>query len=273
MVVCAILGLALVVSLPMGLTWLADYRYSAACRSFYNAVHLGKINAISGSTFFSVTEIDMGGTPNDFVVTTDYFYFRCNNDPPDINREGDYPVGQGTSVALGGFTNVAPKYAYVNGNVFEVTTTPTVIAGPDKDATDKTKYKAKLRLTLHSDRVQWLTGPGAPIASATGKAWTVAAVKFVPTDVALNLPVYSVKKTGGTVQCEFDPSLYNVDILVNSVSAGVTTPVVFDSKGSPKDLVPYTILIRRMREDGTVSTAGPPFIITVQASGKILSGG
>jgi len=272
MVVCAILGLALVVSLPMGITWLADYRYSAACRSFYNAIHLGKINAISGSTLFNITEIDMGGTPNDFLVTTASFAFRCAH-TPNINTEGDYPVGQGTSIALGGFANIAPDYAYVNGNIFEVKTMPTVIEGPTQDAVDDTKYTAKLSLALYSNRVQWVSAPAGPIASTTGKAWSVAAVKFVPTDVTKNLPVYSVKQTGATVQCEFDPSLYNVDILVNGVSAGVTTPVVFDSKGAPKDLVPYTILVRRMKTDGTVSTQAPPFTITVEASGKILSGG
>lgn len=270
MVVCAVLGLALAVSLPMGVTWLEDYRYSAACRSFYNAVNYGKINAISGSTLFSITEIDMGGTPSDFVVTTAPFTFRCNH-TPDINTAGDYPVGQGTSIALGGFANVAPDYAYVNGNIFEIKTTPTVIGS----ATDKGGglWEAQLTLTLHSDRVQWLSAPGAPIASTTGKAWSVSAVKFVPTDTTRNLPVYSVKNTGGTIECDFDPSLYNVDIEVNGVSSGVSVPIVFDSKGAPKDLVPYTVLIRRMKSDGTVSTQAPPFTITVEASGKILSGG
>lgn len=269
MAVCTILALALVVSLPMGLKWLEDYRYSAACRSFYNAVHLAKINAISGSTLFTVTTI--AGVGSDLEVTTDDFYFRCDH-TPDINTEGDYPVGQGTSVALAGFIDPS----YVNGNVFVVKEKPTVVDGPEPvrepdpvTGEYKGKYRAKLTLKLYSDRVQWT---GGPLTSNTGKAWTVATAKFVPTDTAENLPVYSVRKTGGTVECEFDPSLYYVEVNGNN-AASVDTPIVFDSDGSPKDLVPYTILIRRMKSGGTVATQGPPFTITVQASGKILSGG
>ncbi len=271
MVVGAILGLALVVSLPLGAKWLDSYRYSAACRSFYNGVHLAKINAISGSTLFNITEID--GTGGGLKVTTDYYYFRCDHTPK--VADGDYRVNEGTFIALAGFND--PDYAYLNGNVFKVIETPTVDAVSDEGGG---KYKAKLTLKLRSDLVQW---SGGPATSNTGKAWTVAAATFVTTEdrQALEknkLPVYSVYKSGGTVQCEYDPSLYYIEVNgkdqdPKATPPGENTPIVFDSQGAPKDLVPYTILIRRKKAGGTLSTQDTPFTITVQSSGKILSGG
>ncbi len=263
MVVGTIMVLALAVSLPLGTKWLDDHRYSATCRAFYNAIHLAKINAISGSAMFNVTTIDMGGDVHDFVVTTEPFMFRCDH-TPDINTKGDYPVSQGTAVALAGFIDPV----YVNGNVLEVKTTPTVVNVTDLG---DGLWEAELRLTLHSDRLQWSPAPGAAITANTGKAWTVAAAKFVPITVTENVPVYSVKKTQGTVECEYNPSLYHIEVNGNDAEA-TTVPIVFDSKGCPKDLVPYTILVRR-KKDGAASTQHPPFTITVQASGKIFSGG
>ncbi|MDQ7784217.1 MAG: prepilin-type N-terminal cleavage/methylation domain-containing protein [Desulfomonilaceae bacterium] len=263
MVVCAVMALALAVSLPLGSKWLTDYRYSAACRSFYNAIHLAKIHAISGSTMFNVTNIK--GTGTDLEVTTAPVYFRCDH-TPDINKEGDYPVTLGTAVALDGF--VEPSY--VNSNVFEVKETPTVNGIVDHG---KGLWEARLTLKLSSDRIQW-TGDED---SNTGKAWTVAAAKFVTTQarqtaLGKKMPVYSVYKMGGTIRCEFDPSVYHVE--VNGTSAeSATTVIVFDSKGAPKNLDPYTILVQRKKPDGSVSTEHPPFTITVQTSGKILSGG
>lgn len=263
MVVCAIMVLALAVSLPLGTGWLEAHRFSAACRSFYNAMHLAKINAISGSAMFNISTIDVGGGSGDFVVTTEPFVFRCDH-TPNISHQGDFPLSQGTAVALTGFIDPV----YVNGNVFEVKATPTVINVSDQG---NGLWEAELRFTLYSALVRWSPAPGAPITANTGKAWTVAAVQFVPATVAENVPVYSVKTTEGTVECKFDPSLYSIEVNGND-AASTTIPIVFDSRGCPKDLVPYSILIRRMK-DGAVSAQHPPFTITVQASGKIFSGG
>lgn len=265
MVVCTIMGLILALSLPLGKEWLENYRYSAACRSFYNALHLAKINAMSGASLFNIVEIDKGAAANEFKVTTGPFVFNCDESATIYDQKG-YPVNLGSFIILDGF--VDPYY--VNGNVFRVSSQPTV---KQVSSLGDGRCKAELIITLSSSKVVWSPAPSVAIASATGRAWTAAVATFIPQSETYDRTTYYVEKQLNidTVRCEFDPSYYYIEVNGVSVESGSADSVVFDSSGCPKDLQPYTVTIRR-KKNGAVSDAQPPFVIRVESSGKIYSG-
>jgi Tfp pilus assembly major pilin PilA len=274
MVVCAVMGLILAVSLPLGTKWLDSYRFSAACRSFYNAVHLAKINAMSGSSLFEVEAIDMGGSSNEFKIRTKTFVFNCDETASTYEERG-YPVDVNSSVILTGFNDPS----YVNGNVFLVKTRPTEETVPPTTLGNG-QCEGKLTMTLYSTKVSWSPPPGTEILSKTGRAWTAAVATFITHDdsdtdsTTYERTTYYVEKglDNDTVRCEYDPSFFHIEINGVSVAAGSPQSVVFDSSGCPKDLQPYTIKIMRMK-NGAVATDHPPFLITVKSSGKIYAAG
>ena len=229
------------------------------------AIHLAKINAMSGASLFNIVQIDVGASNNEFKITTEPFEFNCDESATTYDKKG-YPVNVGSFIILDGFIDPS----YVNGNVFRVTSQPVV---NNLISLGNGRCKAELTMTLTSSKVSWNPAPASPIAATTGRAWSAAVATFIPQAVTFDRTTYYIEKSLNidTVRCEYDPSYYYIEINGVSVESGSAETLVFDSKGYPKDLQPYTILIRR-KQNGEILTTHPPFVIRVQSSGKIFSG-
>jgi len=302
-VVLAVIGLALALTVPMGSRWISDYRFSATSRAMVNAANLVRMNAIGGPITINITQIAQGGTSTEFALTaaTNIVY----TTPPYSGAFGFpggvtdaklfFPIQENDYVTLVGFRS--PDY--VNGVLFRVSSpptygTPTQVVGTTTQWTMPSfSFKCKSCSELNPmDCIQWPTGLGA-VTSVTGKVQVAAALKISPiltkvapfeaiTDPSAKIDVsYSIEKSGNSVNLRYwrgdgttsNRGAYTIRVNGTEVTAGSVRPIVFDFAGATRGHVEYKVEIFKIKNDGTVNfNRDRPVIFSILPSGRIRLG-
>ncbi len=302
MVVLLIIGFALAVTVPMGVQWIADYKFSAGSRAFINAAQLVRIRSIGGPVTINVTQVNQGITDTQFVFTVPTFRTSttytedcadccdATNAPP--LRLGDY-------ITVAGVNN--PDF--LNGQIFVITdisvpwtVTKTLDAGTGADVCEWGTVTVTAKSCMEnepSNCVKWPAGLGAQ-ATTTGLIRVASCLRFVP--FANNDPDrvhFTVVKSGNSMECRYDPQWMDVKVVVpdptnpqNAIQISDVTgtrpaPIVFDYAGATRNQMTYTVQLRKMTRTGSGGTLiyspmddkkNPPIVFSIMPAGRVRLG-
>lgn len=285
LVVVAIIGIFLIMAWGPMVGWLSHFRFEAAGRSFINAAHTVRMQAIGGLPVLKVNPTTSISKSSDkkFTVKLDTITFTCDtcgSPSGSTPTKDEIPIKADDYVALTGFNS--PDC--FNGNLFRViqvtADTPTA-ASPDRDKWGHKQWKAtNVSFDCEScadddasNCLQWPATGSSSYSLTTGKVQVAACLKFIQNTVlpkSQRVP-YSVtkSKTGGTLECYYDPNRYEVDI--NGTVVNPSAALVFDFAGATRNHVEYLVQIREKRK-GVVDTRAPALSFRIDRTGRIKLG-
>jgi len=292
MVVLVVIGMALAITVPMGIGWVADYKFSAGSRAFINAAQLVRIKSIGGPITLNVTQVDQGTSDTEVVFTIPktmmgapiYINDDCKDWPP--VKKGDY-------ITVAGINN--PDF--LNGLIFLITDVPTtwnvtkLSAGCEWDQVIVTAKSCMENDPTNC--VKWPAGLG-PQTSTTGLIRVASCVRFVPYAHGDPYRVhFAVAKSGNSMECKYDPQWMDVKVLVpdptksavpvqiTDVTGTMPGPIVFDYAGATRNQMTYTVELRKMTRTGSGGTytytpvddaKSPPIVFSIMPAGRIRLG-
>ena len=285
MMVLAVAGVALALTVPIGMDWIVDYKHSGGSRAFVNAAQLVRIRSIGGPVTMDITEIGLGSGGSDFFAIKVSAFKPSADEPP--FQEGDY-------LTLSGLNN--PDY--LNGLMFRITDVPSSYVPDGSGTYPEVTITAKCCSENDpNDCVEW-TPTTTPISTTTGLIRIASSLKFVPYDLSSaedkkDLTAYRVKRTGNSFECRYDPRWMNVKVLaataadpkkaveIFDTSGSNPAPIVFDYAGATRNHITYTVQLRKMtryKSGGTMTyepvedSKSPPIVFSVMPSGRIRLG-
>jgi prepilin-type N-terminal cleavage/methylation domain-containing protein len=282
LVVVAIIGIFLIMAWGPMVGWLGHFRFEAAGRSFINAAHGVRMQAIGGLPVLRVSSAPSITKSSDtkFTVKLDTITFTCNNcgsPPGSTPTKAEIPIKADDYVALTGFNS--PDY--FNGNLFrviQVTADNPSAATPDKDKWGHSQWKAtNVSFDCEScdeadppNCLKWPNPGPSSYSLTTGKVQVAACLKFIQNTSLSRVPYSVIKsKTGGTIECYYDPNHYEVDI--NGTVVNPSRAIVFDFAGATRNHVEYLVQIREKRK-GVVLTGAPALSFIIDRTGRIKLG-
>ncbi|MDQ7785237.1 MAG: prepilin-type N-terminal cleavage/methylation domain-containing protein [Desulfomonilaceae bacterium] len=303
MVVLLIIGVALAATVPYGVRWIADYKFSAGSRAFINAAQLARIKAIGGPITINVSEVDKGVDDSQLVFTVPAFRTgtsdtkTCSTCCDSVNAP---PLKMGDYITVTGINN--PDF--LNGKIFLITNVPspwTVTTTWDADSQrnwcdwDEAKITAKSCMENEPGNcIKLPSGFAGPMETTTGLIRVASCLRFVPfAQDDRDRVHFTVVKSGNSMECRYDPQWMDVKVLVpdpsnptkgipiTDVTGAKPAPVVFDYAGATRNQMTYTVELRKMtRHDsgGTLVYApvedktSPPIVFSIMPAGRVRLG-
>jgi len=293
MVTLAVIAIALLVLIPLGNSFLFNYRFSAATNNFVNAVQLTRVMGIAPPFTMVVTKIEGTVGSKTLTVTVAPFTYTLQSDTAAV------PFQQGGYVTLTGINDPDS----INGNIYKLTTTNTAIIGT---LVSGTKYQyavsecsfecegpVKWTDTATEKQTAMMTDKVTSCAKATnlncfachaGRAQVAASLHFTTWPTCpwcwadgCGVPAYAIQRNGSTIVCNYNPCYMQCQMWVLALASPSSStwvwtktsdPVVFDAGGFTRNHDTYRVDMVQTDKDGT-PIPGPAVTFLVLPSGRI----
>jgi len=268
-IVVAVLGVMLLMTLTYGMNWYRQYRFQAVAQTFANAATAVRVRSIGGMPSYYVKQIEKIGTGSTFRVHLADFTYICPRESTGSTKPLEFPVKSSTAtpykaagdygddyVILSGFNSPSN----VNENLFRVISVDYASLTQVSGTTDNWKVvgaKADLECvycdpTNSADCSKSLVWDTTVTSPQPASAWTVGrelgrlrvvpCLKFIPYNTKLDLnrdlrstADFGLNKelAGNSVQCVYNSATYDVKVraLQRKVSGSSTDALQFTPPG------------------------------------------
>ncbi|MFH1112476.1 MAG: prepilin-type N-terminal cleavage/methylation domain-containing protein [Pseudomonadota bacterium] len=293
MIVLLVVGLALAVTVPVGVQWAEDYKFSAASRAFINAAQLVRIKSVGGQITINVSQVNKGMDDSQVVFTVPAFTASTS-----VTDSCVAPLAAGDYITVGGINNPDT----LNGQIFLITNVAspwsvTKVAAGSDNVCNWNAVTVTAKSCMENDTsncVKWPADVTAPQATTTGLIRVASCLRFVPfAHNDKDRVHFTVVRSGNSMQCRYDPQWMDVKVVVPDSSdpkksvqiydvAGTDpAPIVFDYAGSTRNQITYTVEMRKMTRTQSGSTLtytpvddkkSPPIVFSILPAGRIRLG-
>jgi len=282
LVVLAIIGIFLIMAWGPMVGWLSHFRFEAAGRSFINAAHAVRMQAIGGLPVLKVNPTTSISKSSDkkFTVKLDTITFTCDtcgSPSGSTPTKDEIPIKADDYVALTGFNS--PDC--FNGNLFrviQVTADNPTLTSQKRDKWGHWQWQATnvsfdCESCSATDCIKWPITGLSSYSLNTGKVQVAACLKFIQNTSLGTAYSVSKSKTGGTIECYYDPNHYDIQVgeKLSNGKYQSTPAVVFDFAGATRNHVEYLIQIQEKRK-GVVDTRTRPLSFKIDRTGRIKLG-